>query len=391
MSIDSIRDEFQRADVTLFMWRLCSRVVFGVISKLFRLQVGSIEIVSLLDAPERIIGFPCDNENLIYPVVFLKKSGRYTTAMELSELDDLAENAEKPVEVYFSEDKAMRMKYRSVKTDFLGEQWEWPRLLLNLVETFGSSLDKSLDDLLLPEEYLFDCMRRNAGLNTLIDCRIFLHDLQKNGMIEEIKRAEYRLFYHAEYYAVNVNSRRETAISASIPFESFSESVRTSLHLFGRVRQTHSIEYLEYLDSLTRFQEVNFADILERKGEVRKYLIDLHSLLSCQVGVFFKVALEKERRKFYFRFRDRKVDIPILEKSILGLSERKEQESLKALFCLGWTISGDSAIDAKILTVARDVVQAKTCSLEKHAMPSLFKKTKNFFKGYEIQISPFIY
>ena len=225
------------------------------------------------------------------------------------------------------------------------------------------------------------------------DCRVILHELQSNGMIEEVSEREYRLLYNAEYFGLNMNR--------SIPSEnenySLSDLVRNSIHLLSRVKDApHSVPYLDFLDSVSRFQGISFTCFIgseELRHKRLKILVDLHCMMMLHIDIL-RVVLEKERDKFFYKFKDQQVHLSQLRNHILQLTQDdpQETENINSLLFLKWTLSGDPETDSKILSLARDEFMKRAAFVDDSGtlqLPSFMKSTHPH-KSYEICISPFI-
>ena len=377
---------------TVFTWSLCSRVSMAVIRHLDNLTHAVIRVVSLTENPARVLEFKSIYPSITNPFVSFDRTGAIATVEELSQMSEFPEgNTEGRVSVILVDTSCEITLFPTPTLDFLGREWKWSELLLNLIETFGVTLEKSLVDTLMPEEYILDCMKRNLGIETVNDCRIILYELQKNGMLEEVNVAEFRMVYHSQFFALNMN--RESFGSESI-VHTFPDLVRQSVHLFTRVRHRHSIAYLDFLDSLSWFSKTSFSGFLSDQTpgcSKRKVLVDLHCVLANQVG-FFNVSLEAERAKFHLQFSDRKVTLRDMMNYIISLTDVNEREGVRAILYLKWTLSGNSETDSKLLTLAKEVFlsHSRISHKGRNYIPSFIESASILDRKYNMRISPFI-
>ena len=380
--------------ITVYAWCLFSRFPRAVLRKLCLLGVEHVRLISLIQTPARMLEIPSDKHPLAYPITLWARRGRYLSVRELELFDESVHRDDRyPFSISYIDEPNDTVLVPTGTIDFLGKSWKWSELLLNLVETFGASLEKSLDDPLMPEDFLFECMRRNLGVEMVKDCRVILHELQSNGMIEEVSEREYRLLYNAEYFGLNMNR--------SIPSEnenySLSDLVRNSIHLLSRVKDApHSVPYLDFLDSVSWFQGISFTCFIgseELRHKRRKILVDLHCMMMLHIDIL-RVVLEKERDKFFYKFKDQQLHLSQLRNHILQLTQDdpQETENINSLLFLKWTLSGDPETDSKILSLARDEFIKRAAFVDDSGtlqLPSFMKSTHPH-KSYEICISPFI-
>ena len=268
---------------------------------------------------------------------------------------------------------------------YLDKPWKWSVLMLNLIETFGSSVHKTASDPSIPEEFLVDCMKRNLGIETLKDCRMLIYELTNNGILEEVGQDEYKFTYHLNYYALNAN-REFSDPESETPAPPIDQLVELLLHLLSRTMAVHSVAFLEFVDHLSLFSRIEFSSTLSRP-----VLVKLHSIMAHHIDCF-GVLLESERNKFYYKFANKPVHLSDLRAAIRKASQPKERESIEAALYLKWTLSGDPEVDEQIMRIARDQVVAATVRAHGRYtyIPSFLRSVKGKWrKYYSLLISPF--
>ncbi len=250
--------------------------------------------------------------------------------------------------------------------DFLDKHWKWPELMLMIVELLGASLEKSSEDLSMPEGYVLDCLKRNSRLELLKDAEYVIWALEHCGILMHSSHETLKFVYHDNIFGLNQarSDLQDWDISGqSLP--SSGDLIPFLIFKLASVHGVHSMEFLEYVDASAFLSFIDFDDDLisgegmeiEKKCVARKMLVDLLYLLRTHVGLL-GVHDVSEMNKFYFAFKNKKVTIPYLE----GLLERlkkadpAEQVALSCISLLRWTLTGDMGKDEAILKKAIETV-----------------------------------
>ena len=383
-----------RPDVVIYCWDTLSKMFAALVATLERNGYTEVTIVrltpnsaQLIESSKHILKL----EDHFFP--FVSVSGEFVK--DLDEFESVIQF--QPSEVCLKSECECKLSFKPMSNlsplewspplvTFLDKGWKWSNLVLKLVETFGTSLEKSLDDPVMPEQFLIDCMRRNLGIESVIDCRVLLYDLINNGMLEEIGADEYRFTYNLNYYGMNLNKRVDgdsTPVN-DIPVVNL---ISTCIDLFSQVTTLHSIVYLDFLDHIELLRNISWEEFTHKKT-YRKLLVDLYSVMSRHIDIHGAILLE-ERGMFYYQFKDRKIHLQDIRRLIMTLTCKSEIESINSLLLLKWTLCGNPDIDSQILSTARDVVMAGTVRAhnEQTYIPRFFSGMKG--KRYSFFMSPF--
>jgi len=354
--------------VCIYTWSTKSKIFEAIAVKLEQAGFRNISVVLLTPKPDELMNLLNGLDNvcdLAFPTVRLNGVLYHNPSSLSNTLESLRQKIDSPKNAQYAYLPPVGPLPEGITPSpvtYLDKEWKWPSIMLNLVETFGVSVEKLHDDPCLPEEFLCDCLRRNLDIESIKACRILIYELLNNGMLEEVTPDEFKFTYHMNYYGLNMNRQAEEdgedQSPSPIPLSSLIPVLVSKL---CGVTQVHSENYLEFLDILELTQRSHFSQFLtEGTRESRlKLLIDLHAILSIQIDDIFKSVLPEDRNKFYINFADRKVHLPEVKKEILMLCEDDvETEGVQSLLALKWTLSGSSEIDDKILKTAAKLVTA---------------------------------
>ena len=273
---------------------------------------------------------------------------------------------------------------------FLDKQWNWPVLLLHVIETLGCSVEKGPQELLIPEEFIIDCFKRNLGIELVKDCRIVIFELLNNGMLEEVRQETYKLTYHINEFGLNL-CREDFEETLETP--SFDKLIPHLVHLMSRIRRFHSIEFLTFVDHTTFLRYFKFNEIIKEETHVAlKRLVDLHSILSFHIDVTGEF-LEAKRGKYFYAFKGRKLYLRDIACEIRKRISKATRESMEAILWLRWTLSGVPETDQEILEIARDTfigqyIRADNGSSYVPSFLKSFRPAGGKLMSYDIHISP---
>jgi hypothetical protein len=303
-----------------------------------------LELVPLAVFPESIVAEQCSPELPFIDFGHARRGG-VEMAMCLSKDDP---HADFVVEIRRKLD--LPAPTATPPVEFLGKQWRWPELMLMAVELVGGSLEKN--ELLMPDGYILDCLKRNSRLELLKDAEYVVWDLVRCGVLDQVEETSYRFTYHEKKYSLNqVRSDmdgRPPSSGTLIPY---------LVSKLASVRMLHSVEFLEYVDAAGYFQFINFDDDLlgavtegATKSMVRKMLVDLLFLIRTHLAVIGVVDVG-EMGKHYFAFKNKHVTIPFLERLLEKTCDTElEKVHLKCLSLKRLTLTGRD--DTKITEYA---------------------------------------
>jgi hypothetical protein len=383
---DGLRTSSPDARAKLFSWNTHGKRA-RILSRALGSEDKNTKLHNLMNDPKRVIELrKAYAGKLKFPCVQRDVTVLPYDAPELLEAFSETDPSTPRIVVDGTEDSAW--KQNTPPVDFLDNQWTWPKLMLNMVETLGCSVERTGSDPVLPEEFVIDCFRRNLNIQTVKDCRILIFELLNNGILEEVRQEEYSFVYHIYHFCLNA-ARQEFEEDVDTP--SLESLISHLIHLLTRVRKFHSIEFLSLVDFTTFFRSLRFADLLEnRTPGALKSLVDLYCVLSNHIDIT-GAYLEFERNKFFYSFKDRQVNLKLLAKEILSRTSSSDKESMEALLWLRWTISGEPSADKEILGISRDVFVNEAVIEDKGVtmVPSFLKSIKAARKStYDININP---
>ena len=372
----------------IYSWNWNSKRARAIESELSQ-SISHVEFVNLLERPETLVLLDSECEgNLKFPCL---GSGSVVYGFSSEMVATLAtDNGEGKNYSFPDISLDPKWEYTTPTVGFLDREWNWPEIMLNMVETLGCSVEKTGSDPFLPEEFIIDCFKRNLNIQTVKDARILIFELLNNGFLEEVRQEAYKLTYHLNPYCLN-SARQEFEEDVKIP--KLVILIPHLIRLLSRVRKFHSLEFLSFVDHTTFFHSLHFADLLSQPSdEAVKNLVDLHCILTNHIDISGEY-LESSRSKYFYTFKDQKVTLNTVRKEIFRRTSSAQKEGMEALLWSRWTISGNPSTDSEILRVALKVFANEVVYEDEKGVtwvPSFLKafKAPRKKKTYEIHINP---
>ena len=378
--------------VFIYVWTLFDKRVHALLAALAKAGIKQVELSLLSETPQEICELKRDDfVSLRFPLVTLDGCTQSFDSVTLRDhLRELSAVSDEEALCHVNLPQRTEFAFSTPLVEYLDKPWKWSALVFNIIETFGCSVGKSLDDPALPEDFLIDCLRRNVEVESPSDCRLLIFELTNSGILEEVKYQEYKLSYHKNQYGLNCN-REPFDENTEVP--PLLELMSYLVSSIGRVRRIHSADYLEFVDASHYLRSIKFNDILRQSLSSivnRKLLADLHAIMSVQLRLL-GVILESDRAKYFYEFADMKVHANKIRDEILKLTSKKDKEAISCLLYLGWTLPGDETKDQVVLEFALKTFTTEGLVTEKSSTyaPSFLKGLKGV-KKYDIHISPYL-
>jgi len=238
------------------------------------------------------------------------------------------------------------------KINYLDKDWNWAELMINIIKTFGASIEKSMDDTMIPEEYLIDALKNNMGIVEINDCRIVILELVRCGILVEDLTNDgiYRFSFQSKYHCLNSGRQVVGDEWACVPRVGLKVLTSQLVSYVNRIKVINSREYLELLDYMNLFKLIDW----DGNSSEMKTLIDLHYAMSSIIALYDRSSLNRDQlNEFFIEFRNTNVFLKNIQNLIAQEENLVKRISYQILCELKWNITGNSEMDEKIVRMAR--------------------------------------
>lgn len=381
----------------------CSRA--GTVSPILR-QLEKLQcrrcVLCVKDFP--LVDFTGTPASLIHPLIKFAH-GSLISASELAELE-CPDSIIKDMEISFADETVDTVANPAggvvnSLVKYLDEDWVWAELFLKLVETFGVSVCKSVDDPRIPIDYLIACMRRNLGIETYKDGQVIIEDLVCNGILVECKPEEYMFHYHMDFCCLN---RPIAPLVAPKQLDEESDHTEPELSVFtptfpclvnsfadevSKVFDAHSVAFLLFVDRVAAFSKIEY----DASASIC-VLMDLLFVMNVHMDLL-GLAEFKTRSQMYYHFLNQKVHVDDVLAALKNVCDDLMQfVKLACAAHLRWRYIdnpkfGDMAVKVFSSVTVREIGSVVNIpSVLKPIVNTIVPNTKQS-KFYDLHLSPF--